>query len=245
MSSSTCSISKSALLGLCSVLLGPALVAEDASAQEALVVALGDSNTAGSGVGRGAAFPARLNAMLHGRGYGVRVTNAGVGGDTFERMLARLDSSVPPGTSLVIVQGGYNDVAARTPPDVIVASIAGILARLNARHIKAVLCGFFYPDWDAVGRALARRYHATFVNGSACYDPAHRGRDGVHMTAAGHQVVAARLAPVVERALFASPRTAHAHTRRHYSAQPASPFARTYPGPVHRSFPGPSYRLYQ
>jgi acyl-CoA thioesterase-1 len=163
---------------------------------------LGDSNASGSGVGRRAAFPAQLDAILHSRGHDVRVINAGVGWDTFERMLARLDASVPSGTSLVIVQGGYNDLVARTPPDVIVASIDGILARLNARRIKAVLCGFFYPDWDAVGRSLSRRHHAIFVSGSACYDPDHRGLDGVHMAAAGHRVVAARLAPIVEQALF-------------------------------------------
>jgi hypothetical protein len=51
------------------------------------------------------------------------------------------------------------------------------------------------------------------VSGGACYDAAHRGPDGLHMTAAGHQVVAARLFPVIRRML--APATAHASARRH------------------------------
>jgi acyl-CoA thioesterase I len=196
----------------CWLLLGMVLVTSSASAQEALVIALGDSNTAGFGVGAAAAFPAQLDAMLNYRGHRARVVNAGLTGDTFGGMYGRLDSSVPPGTRLVIVQGGYNDLLAGTQPQAIVAAMRGILARLNARGVKVVLCGFFRPDWDAVGRALAASYRATFVNGSACYDPRYRSSDGLHMTAAGHQVVAARLAPVVERALY-SGRTAERRVR--------------------------------
>ena len=197
----------------CWIFLGTLLVTGSASSQEALVVALGDSNTAGTGVTATEAFPARLEAMLREAGRAVRVVNAGVPGGTLGGMLNRLDASVPQGTQLVIVQGGYNDVRVGTPPETIVARIQGILARLEARRVKAVLCGFFYPEWDAVGRALAASSRATFVEGSTCYDPRHRGPDRLHMTAAGHQAVAARLAPVVKRVLF-SRRTARAADRR-------------------------------
>ena len=80
-----------------------------ASAQEATIVTLGDSNTSGFGVGAQEAFPARLEAMLRKRGRAVHVVNAGVPGDTFGGMLGRVDSSVPQGTRLAIVRGGYND----------------------------------------------------------------------------------------------------------------------------------------
>jgi acyl-CoA thioesterase I len=202
-----------AYIRTCWIVLGTLLVTGSASSQEALIVALGDSNTAGFGAPATEAFPARLEAILRDSGREVRVVNAGVPGDTLGGMLNRLDASVPQGTQLVIVQGGYNDVRAGTPPETIVARIQGILARLDARRVKAVLCGFFYPDWDAVGRALAASFHATFVDGSTCYDPRHRGPDRLHMTAAGHQVVAARLAPVVEHFLF-SMRTAGGADRR-------------------------------
>jgi acyl-CoA thioesterase I len=175
------------------------LITGPAAAQ--LVVALGDSNTAGWGVGQGAAFPSQLNTMLRRRGYHARIVNAGVSGDTFGGMLGRLDSSVPAGTRLVIVQGGYNDLVRGTPRDVIIARMTGILAQLRARRVSAVLCGFFFPEWDAVGRQVAAQYGVRFVPGSTCYSPSHRGPDGLHMSAQGHTVVAQRLAPVVASAL--------------------------------------------
>lgn len=190
------------------ILIG-CLLGGQAWCQEGLIVALGDSNTAGWGVGSAYSFPSQLNSMLHQRGYKARIVNAGVTGDTLGGMLGRLDTSVPAGTRLVIVQGGYNDVFQRTPPDIIVGRLQGILARLHSRRVPAVLCGFFDPKWDAVGRKLSAQYGATFVPGSTCYSPSHRGPDGLHMSAAGHTVVAQRLMPVVAGKL-AAPRGAQA-----------------------------------
>lgn len=195
------------------------LTSETAVSQP-LIVALGDSNTAGFGVGQGNAFPAQLKVMLQRRGYNARIANAGVSGDTFGGMLSRLDTSVPAGTRLVIVQGGYNDLIRGTPRDVIIARIQGILSQLRARHVPAVLCGFFFPEWDAVGRRLAAQYGARFVPGSTCYSPSHTGPDRLHMSAEGHTVVAQRLVPVVASALSAS-RTQPA--KRAAAKKPARP----------------------
>ena len=81
----------------------------------------------------------------------------------------------------MIVQGGYNDVMAGTSAAALVASIDGILAHLAARRIKAVQCGFYNRGWDAIGRTIARKYGAIFVDGSVCYDSRYRGWDGLHM----------------------------------------------------------------
>lgn len=188
---------------LCGLLIVACLVCGTASSQP-LVVALGDSNTAGYGVGQGNAFPAQLSTMLQRRGYNARIANAGISGDTFGGMLNRLDTSVPAGTRLVIVQGGYNDLIRGTPRDVIIARMQGILQQLRARRVSAILCGFFFPEWDAVGRRLAAQYGARFVPGSTCYSPSHTGPDRLHMSAQGHTVVAQRLVPVVASALSAS-----------------------------------------
>ena len=200
-------------LCLCFALFAGGCFTSGTATAQPLIVALGDSNTAGWGVGQGAAFPSQLSAMLQRRGYNARIANAGVSGDTFGGMLSRLDSSVPAGTRLVIVQGGYNDLIRGTPRDVIIARMQGILAQLRARRVPAVLCGFFFPEWDAVGRRLAAQYGARFVPGSTCYSPKHTGPDRLHMPAEGHTVVAQRLAPVVAGALGGS------------KAQPAAPAA--------------------
>jgi acyl-CoA thioesterase-1 len=69
----------------------------------AQIVALGASNTQGKGVSPSEAWPARLEAMLQAKGRSVHVTNAGISGDTTGGELARLDSSVPDGTRIVIL----------------------------------------------------------------------------------------------------------------------------------------------
>jgi GDSL-like Lipase/Acylhydrolase family len=133
-----------------------------------------------SGIARHEAFPAQLEGMLRTAGYDVQVWNAGVTGDTFERMFARLDRYVPGGMKIVVLQGGYNDLLRRSNPAWTAGYLQAIVSRLRARQIKVVLCGFFYPDWDAVRIALAEYYGAVFVDGGSCYDRRYRGLDGLH-----------------------------------------------------------------
>jgi acyl-CoA thioesterase-1 len=114
------------------ILVSTLLFAAAARCQPTLIVAPGDSNTAGFGVGREYAFPARLQALLRSGGYDVQVANVGITGDTLGGMLARLDHSVPPGTGIVIVQGGYNDLLARrTAPELLASIQASSLALPN------------------------------------------------------------------------------------------------------------------
>jgi acyl-CoA thioesterase-1 len=193
------------VLSLCALLAAAAfaIFTRSAAAQEPLIVALGDSNTEGRGVAAEQAFPARLEGMLRHSGRHVRVANAGVAGDTFAGMLGRVNSSVPPGASLVIVQGGYNDLQSGLPPAQIIANLRTLLAAVRARGVRTiVVCGFFSPEYDAMGRRAAAAYHAAFIPGQDCYDPRNAGPDGLHMSAAGHQVVAGRLARVVQPMLY-------------------------------------------
>ena len=178
--------------------LGTFVLTGQANAQAIPIVTLGDSNTAGFGVARQQAFPAVLEAMLRMTGYDVQVLNAGIGGDTTSGMLSRLDNDVPRGTQIAIVQGGYNDLRRGSSPAAIAANIEAILSRLRGQRTRAVLCGFYDEPWDAI----ARRNGAVFVPSTTCYDARYRGFDGLHMNAAGHQVVATRLLPVVGRLIL-------------------------------------------
>ena len=178
---------------LVAVAVGSATLSATLAADGTIVV-LGDSNAAGFGVAATEAFPAQLERDLRQRGHTTKVINAGVPGDTFGGLAKRVDGSVPKSASLVIVQAGYNDRATGVPPDTTIANMRSVLEKLHGRHQKAVLCGFFDRKWDAIGRKLAATYQARFVPGSTCYDPSHRGPDGLHMSAAGHEVVARRLA---------------------------------------------------
>src|SRR3990167_6746167 len=73
------------------------------------IVALGDSLTAGLGVGAQEAYPARLEVRLHREGFDYRVVNAGVSGDTSAGGLRRLDWVLRAAPEVVIVALGAND----------------------------------------------------------------------------------------------------------------------------------------
>jgi acyl-CoA thioesterase-1 len=149
------------------------------SAVQAQVVALGASNTAGQGVGTSAAFPSVLQRLLRERGISATVINAGVSGDTTEQMLSRLDSAVPVGTKVVIFQAGSNDARSGNAAGSTQATIREITGRLRARGIQIVPAG---PGMQAAM-------------------PGNLQRDGIHLTARGHEIVAETLLPRVIEAL--------------------------------------------
>ena len=100
-----------------------------AEAEETVIVALGDSLTAGYGLPQDQSFPAQLEAALKARGHDVRVVNAGVSGDTALAGLQRLDWAVPDDADAVIVELGANDALQGLPPDRTKATLAKIIAR--------------------------------------------------------------------------------------------------------------------
>ena len=168
-------IATSTLLAVTALAL--ACKSEPAAAAQINIVVLGASNTYGKGVARGAAFPAQLQAMLKARGHDVHVGNAGINGDTTAGMLRRLDSAVPAGTRIVILQPGNNDrrkgVGAERA-----GNIGAIVDRLQARGVKVIV----------VERLLAGLSQ-------------HLQPDGEHLTAEGFRVIAERLVPQVEAAI--------------------------------------------
>lgn len=121
-----------ALLGL----LAPAL-------GQTRIVALGASQVAGYGVGAAAAFPAQLEALLKANGHDVTVLNAGISGDTSAQVLARLNSAVPAGTSIVLL-GAFivNDYRTGINPATSRANMAMIESRLRAKGVSIIRVNF-------------------------------------------------------------------------------------------------------
>ena len=152
------------------------------AAAEVRIVALGASNTYGSGrhgggVSPSQAFPAQLEAMLRARGIAARVSNKGVPGDTTAGMLGRLDSAVPDGTAVVILQPGGNDVR-RAGSGNTTGNITEIQRRLAARHIPVIM----------------------LINPGRIAPKDSRDPDGQHFNARGHAAIASWLAPQVAAA---------------------------------------------
>jgi acyl-CoA thioesterase-1 len=122
------------------VLLAVALaIAAPLQAAPLNIVAVGASNTTGFGVGEANAYPAVLQALLRKRGINANVTNAGVNGDVTAGMLSRIDSAVPKGTDIVILQPGANDLRFFGTKEARTANIAAMTQRLRARGIRVIV----------------------------------------------------------------------------------------------------------
>jgi acyl-CoA thioesterase-1 len=113
------------------------------------IVAIGASNTTGFGVGEANAYPAVLQALLRKQGINANVTNAGANGDVTAGMLSRLDSAVPKGTDIVILQPGANDLRFFGTKEARTANIAAMVARVRARGIRVIVYDPdpIPPDW--------------------------------------------------------------------------------------------------
>ena len=181
-----------------------------------VVTMLGDSLTAGYGLRAKDAIPARLQAALRAAGLKVVVRAAGVSGDTSADGLARADFSVRPDTDLCLVVLGGNDLLQGIEPKAMKANLAGILDRLKARRIPAMLAGVKAPpamgadyarEFDAVVPDLGRAAHVPAfpdLLGKVALDRSLNQGDGVHPNPQGVSLVVARLAPAVAEALKSS-----------------------------------------
>ncbi|HEY4029572.1 MAG TPA: arylesterase [Caulobacteraceae bacterium] len=182
-----------------------------------VVTMLGDSLTAGYGLKAADAIPAGLQAALRNAGLKVTVRPAGVSGDTSADGLARVDFSVRPDTDLCLVVLGGNDLLQGVEPKVMKANLDGILKKLKARHIRAMLVGLKAPpamgadyarEFDAVVPGLAKADQAPAfpdLLGKVALDRSLNQGDGVHPNPEGVKQVVARLAPAVAAALKPSP----------------------------------------
>jgi acyl-CoA thioesterase-1 len=194
------------------MLSAPAGAAEPTPAADKpiTIVALGDSLTAGLGLANQDAFPSKLQRALAAKGLDVTVSNAGVSGDTASGGLARLDWSVPPGTDAVILELGANDALRGTDPVVTRRALDAILSGLAKRNIPVLLCGMLSPRnlgddyaraFDAIFPALAAShsviFYPFFLDGVVANRRLNQG-DGLHPTAAGVDVIVAKILPKVE-----------------------------------------------
>lgn len=189
------------------------LTAAGAAAAPVTVLALGDSLTAGLGVGPSEAFPARLEAALKAKGHDVRVINAGVSGDTAADGAARLDWALAEPVDAVIVELGANDALRGLPVAQAEQALDRLLSALAAKKLPVLLAGMRAPPnmgaeyqtaFDGMYQRLADKHgvqlYPFFLDGVAA-DPKLNQADGMHPNPAGVDVIVARILPSVEQLL--------------------------------------------
>src|ERR1700761_2463368 len=161
-------------LAVMAVMAAALVVAEPLQARPLNIVAIGASNTTGFGVGEQNAYPAVLQALLRKKGIEANVINAGVNGDVTSGMLRRIDSAVPNGTDIVILQPGGNDLRFFGTKAARAANVAAMAKRLRARGMRVIIY-----DPDPV-------------------PPDFYQWDHIHFNAAAHAKIAATLAAQIE-----------------------------------------------
>lgn len=192
------------------------LFSTPAMAADKLIVAFGDSLSAGYGLKSTESFPVQLEAALRRGGTSARVYNAGVSGDTTAQGRARLGfvlNSLKVKPDLVILQLGGNDMLRAIDPAQTEANLSAILTELKKRRIPVLLAGMlavpnlgktYQTRFDAVYPKLARQYGAKlypfFLNG-VTGNRTLLLRDGIHPTAKGISVVVVGILPQVRTAL--------------------------------------------
>ncbi len=190
-----------------------------ATAAETRILALGDSLTAGYGLGAAEGLTAQLERALKAKGLDARVLNAGVSGDTTAGGLARVDWALGDKPSVAIVALGANDMLRGLDPAKTEQNLDGILTKLKAANVPVLLLGMraapnmgrdYGERFDAIYPALAKRHgvllYPFFLDGVAA-EPRLNLPDGIQPNAAGVAVIVERLTPYVEK-LVAAPRTA-------------------------------------
>jgi acyl-CoA thioesterase I len=174
---------------------------------ERVVVALGDSLTAGLGVAAEEAWPALVDARLRREGYPYRVVNAGVSGDTTAGGLRRVDWVLRSRPEVAVVALGANDGLRGLGTEAMEANLLAIVDRLRAGGVRVLVVGMEVPP--NYGAAYARAFRGVFVDvarrtGAALMpflldgvaaDPRLNQADGIHPNAAGHRAIAERIWP--------------------------------------------------
>ncbi len=195
------------------LVLGLSVLPARAAAEEAVIVALGDSLTAGYGLPQNQSFPAQLEAALRKRGHAVRIVNAGVSGDTASAGLKRLDWSLSDDIDAVIVELGGNDALQGLPPAATKAALSKIIERVQGKGLPVLLAGMEAPrnlgkeyvtSFGEIYPDLARQYkiplYPFFLEGAAL-DSGLMQRDGIHPNAEGVSVIVKNILPDVEALL--------------------------------------------
>jgi acyl-CoA thioesterase-1 len=174
------------------------------------VVVLGDSLTAGLGIGQDEAYPAVLQRRIDDAGYRYEVVNAGVSGDTSAGGLSRLDWSLDGDVRVLVVALGGNDGLRGLPVEEMKRNLGAIIERARQRRIQVLLAGMetltnMGPQYrrafhDAFPE-LARQYRVPFLpfllEGVAGRQDLNQP-DGIHPTADGARIVADHVWPLLE-----------------------------------------------
>jgi acyl-CoA thioesterase-1 len=175
-----------------------------------VIVAFGDSLSAGFGVDPGASFPDFLQQELDRRGYRYRVVNQGSSGDTTSGGLARVSLALNLKPEVVILELGANDGLRGVPVAATRANLEQLIGAFQKSGARVLLAGMTLPpnygpdyirDFEAAFRDLAREHKTELIpfllDGVGGRSDLMQN-DGLHPNVAGNRKVAATVLRYLE-----------------------------------------------
>lgn len=180
-----------------------------------VIVAFGDSLTAGYGVPPGKSYPDDLQRLLDAAGYHYHVVNLGVSGDTTSDGVQRLPDVLAAKPVIVILEFGGNDGLRGLPVSTSRANQTAMIETLQRAGIRILLAGMTLPrnygpdyihSFEQMYVDLAKQFHIAripFLLDGVGGHPDLTQSDGIHPTARGCEIVAANvmkyLAPMLKK----------------------------------------------
>jgi acyl-CoA thioesterase-1 len=175
-----------------------------------VLLVLGDSLSAGYGIPVEQGWVSLLGRRLASQGYGYRVVNASVSGETTAGGLARLPHLLEVHRPrLVLIELGANDGLRGLPVAAMSANLEQLVARAAASGARVLLIGMRIPgnygprygaDFEASYAAVARARHAPlvpFLLARIALDEANFQADRLHPVAEAQPALLEAVWPVL------------------------------------------------
>ena len=175
-----------------------------------VILAFGNSLTAGHGVLAAESYPAQLQRLLDENGFRYRVVNQGISGDTTTGGLARIEAGLSLKPHIVILELGANDGLRGLPVQETKRNLEEMVVKFQQSGATVVLAGMTLPlnygpdyirDFENVYRDLANQYKTIlipfFLEGVAARADLNL-EDGIHPTGAGYKIVAENVLEAIE-----------------------------------------------
>ena len=180
-----------------------------------VILAFGDSLTAGFGVDPRDSYPARLQRLLDEKGYHYKVVNAGVSGDTTAGGASRIGWVLQHEPEIVILELGANDGLRGLPISEMRKNLGKIIEACQKKGAKVLLAGMeitpnlgaeYSKDFRESFTLLAKQYKVPlipFFLKDVAARPELTQPDGVHPLANGYaiatQTVFLHLEPMLKK----------------------------------------------
>lgn len=179
-----------------------------------VIVAFGDSLTAGYGLPNSESFPAQLARALEEAGRPARVINAGVSGDTSAGGAARIGWALSDNPDVLILELGANDGLRGVEPSETRKNLDKIITEALNAGVTVLFTGMLAPrnlgddyaaEFDSTFPDVARAhpevlFYPFFLEGVAA-DPSLNLPDGIHPNGEGVAVIVENILPKVIAAL--------------------------------------------